>query len=309
MEAFAHELLGKAARRRSMEVVRNYSEPLADYMIGELLGLPEAHRAEFINDCDRLRNFTMEPRMGRETALKAKAAAKSFEAVRAKVRTMISARQTNFSDDVIGQSFAVEANEVPPTEEEVLANCVFFLHAGARNMAASITNGVLTLLRHPEQFARLRDNPRSITIAAEELLRFETPVQVLIRGVPEEIEFAGRRIGPKQILILLVGAANRDPDQFTNPDRLDLTRNPNRHLSFGVGAHGCVGGWMARFGLAIAVGAILQPQTSLRLAPGKLHWNFPAMRRTVLALPVLVETRRPPRSRPRRARPAKLCLR
>jgi cytochrome P450 len=309
MEAFAHELLGKAARRRSMEVVRNYSEPLADHMIGELLGLPEAHRAEFINDCDRLRNFTMEPRMGRETALKAKAAAKSFEAVRAKVRTMISARQTNFSDDVIGQSFAVEANEVPPTEEEVLANCVFFLHAGARNMAASITNGVLTLLRHPEQFARLRDNPRSITIAAEELLRFETPVQVLIRGVPEEIEFAGRRIGPKQILILLVGAANRDPDQFTDPDRLDLTRNPNRHLSFGVGAHGCVGGWMARFGLAIAVGAILQPQTSLRLAPGKLHWNFPAMRRTVLALPVLVETRRPPRSRPRRARPAKLCLR
>jgi pimeloyl-[acyl-carrier protein] synthase len=309
MEAFAHELLGKAARRRSMEVVRNYSEPLADYMIGELLGLPEAHRAEFINDCDRLRNFTMEPRMGRETALKAKAAAKSFEAVRAKVRTMISARQTNFSDDVIGQSFAVEANEVPPTEEEVLANCVFFLHAGARNMAASITNGVLTLLRHPEQFARLRDNPRSITIAAEELLRFETPVQVLIRGVPEEIEFAGRRIGPKQILILLVGAANRDPDQFTDPDRLDLTRNPNRHLSFGVGAHGCVGGWMARFGLAIAVGAILRPQTSLRLAPGKLHWNFPAMRRTVLGLPVLVETRRPPRSRPRRARPAKLCLR
>lgn len=309
MEAFAHELLGKAARRRSMEVVRNYSEPLADYMIGELLGLPEAHRAEFINDCDRLRNFTMEPRMGRETALKAKAAAKSFEAVRAKVRTMISARQANFSDDVIGQSFAVEANEVPPTEEEVLANCVFFLHAGARNMAASITNGVLTLLRHPEQFARLRDNPRSITIAAEELLRFETPVQVLIRGVPEEIEFAGRRIGPKQILILLVGAANRDPDQFTDPDRLDLTRNPNRHVSFGVGAHGCVGGWMARFGLAIAVGAILQPQTSLRLTPGKLHWNFPAMRRTVLALPVLVETRRPPRSRPRRARPAKLCLR
>lgn len=309
LEAFAHELLGKAARRRSMDVVRNYSEPLADYMIGELLGLPEAHRAEFINDCDRLRNFTMEPRMGRETALKAKPAAKSFEAVRAKVRAMISARQANFSDDVIGQSFAVEANEVPPTEEEVLANCVFFLHAGARNMAASITNAVLTLLRHPEQFARLRDNPRAITIAAEELLRFETPVQVLIRGVPEEIEFAGRRIGPKQILILLVGAANRDPDQFTDPDRLDLTRNPNRHVSFGVGAHGCVGGWMARFGLAIAVGAILQRQTSLRLARGKLDWNFPAMRRTVRALPVLVETNRSPRARPRPARTATVCLR
>jgi|CZKQ01.1.fsa_nt_gi cytochrome P450 len=291
MEALAQGLLAKAERRRSMDVVSDYSEPLADYMICELLGLPHADRAEFIEWCDRLRKFVTERRMGHETVLRAKGAAKSFEAVRAYIRTMITARRENFADDVIGHSFAVEANEAPPTEDEVLANCVFFLHAGARNMSASITNAVAVLLRHPEQFVRLREDPQSITTAVEELLRYETPVQVSIRGVPEEIEFAGRRIGPKQLLVLLLGAANRDPEQFADPDRLDLTRRPNRHVSFGVGPHGCVGGWMARFGLAIAIGAILHRQTNLRLAPGKLQWNLPAMRRTVRALPVLVDRR------------------
>jgi cytochrome P450 len=308
IEALADELLGKAERRGSMNVVCDYSEPLADHMIGELLGLPPADRAEFIQWCDQVRDFTMLRRMGRETVLRAKAVVKSFEAVRAAVRTMMGARRENFGDDVIGQSLAVEANEAPPTEDEVLANSVFFLHAGARNMAASITNAVVVLLQHREQLIRLRENPESMTSAVEELLRYETPLQVLIRGVPEEMEFASRRIGPKQLLVLMLGAANRDPAQFADPDRLDLTRRPNHHVAFGVGAHGCVGGWMARFGLATALGAILHRQTNLRLAPGKLPWNFPAMRRTVRALPVLVETKRQ-RSRPRLARTASLCLR
>jgi cytochrome P450 len=140
------------------------------------------------------------------------------------------------------------------------------------------------------------------------LLRFETPLQVLTRGVPEEMDFAGRWIGPNQLLFLMVGAANRDPEQFSNPDRLDLMRKPNRHLSFGFGPHGCVGAWLARFGLAIALGAILRRQSELCLARGKLDWNFPAMRRTVRALPVLVKNRK---YLPRRHVPdaATACLR
>jgi len=291
MEAVAHELLAGAERRQSMDVVSDYSELLADYMIGELLGLPPADRAKFIEWCNRLKKLTTARRMGYETVLIATEAVKSFEAVRAYVRTMIIARRENFSEDVIGRSLAVEPNETPLSEDEVLANCVFFLHAGARNMSASITNALLALLRHPEQFARLREEPQLIATALEELLRYETPVQVAIRGILEEIEFAGRRIGPKQLLVLLLGAANRDPKQFADPDRLDLTRRPNHHVSFGVGPHGCVGGWMARFGLAIAIEAILHRQTELRLTPRKLRWNPATMRRTVRELPVLVNRR------------------
>jgi len=111
---------------------------------------------------------------------------------------------------------------------------------------------------------------------------------VAIRGVPEQIEFAGRSVGPKHLLVLLLGAANRDPEQFADPDRLDLKRHPNRHVSFGAGPHGCVGGWMARFGLAIGIEAILHRRTELRLTPRRLQWNLPAMQRTLRALPVLV---------------------
>jgi cytochrome P450 len=288
MEALADELLAKAERRGSMNVVSDYSEPLADYMMGELLGLPDSDRAEFVQCCDRLKQFATARRMGHETVLRAKEAVKSFAAVLAYVRTIIAPRRENFADDVIGRALAIEPNETPPAEDEVLANCVFFLHAGARNTSASITNAVFTLLQHPEQSAHLREDPRSIPIAVEELLRYETPVQVAIRGVPEQIEFAGRSVGPKQLLVLLLGAANRDPEQFHDPDRLDLTRHPNRHVSFGAGAHGCVGGWMARFGLAIAIAAILHRRTDLRLTPRKLQWNLPAMQRTLRALPVLV---------------------
>jgi cytochrome P450 len=130
MEALANELLAKAERRRSMDVVSEYSEPLANHMIGELLGLPRADRSELVEWCDRLRKFVTARRMGQETVLSAREAVKAFEAIHAYIRTMIKARQESFADSVVGHSFAVEADEAPPTEDEIVANCVFFVHAG-----------------------------------------------------------------------------------------------------------------------------------------------------------------------------------
>ncbi len=287
MAAQADQLLSKAERRRSMDVVLDYSEPLGSHVFGVLLGLPHGDRAKFIKWCDEIRNFTMMPRMGQATVAKATGAARTFQAIRAYITRLISACRRD-TDNVIGRSFALDGNEAAPTEDEILANCVFFLHSGVRNMSAAITNALLVLLQHPEQFARLREYPQSTSIAVEELLRYETPLHILTRGVPVEIEFAGRRIGPKQLLVLLLGAANRDPEQFPSPDQLDLMRRPNRHMSFGVGAHGCVGAAIARFGLTVALGAILDRQTDLRLTRRKLQWNLPLMRRTVTTLPVLV---------------------
>jgi cytochrome P450 len=287
MAAVAHQLLTKAERRRFMDVVTDYCEPFSNHMFGAMLGLPDIDRAKFIKWCDEIRNFTMMRRTGKATVLKAAGVAKAFEAIRAYVRTMIHVCPES-ADNVIGRSFALDASEAAPTEDEILANCVFFLHSGIRNMSAAIANALLVLLQHPKQFARLREYPQSITLAVEELLRYDTPLQILTRGVPEEIDFAGGRIGPKHLLVLLLGAANRDPEQFADPDRLDLMRHPNRHLSFGVGTHGCVGAAIARFGLTVALGAILDRQTELRLTRRKLQWNLPLMRRTVSMLPVFV---------------------
>jgi cytochrome P450 len=286
--------------------VRDYSDPLANHMMSELLGLPETDRAKFMEWCERLRKFVSGRRMSRTTALSATAAVKSFEAIRTYIRAMIAARRDHFADDIIGHALAVEENETPPTEDEILANCVFFLDAGARNVSASISNAVAALLGHPEQFAHLREEPQALMGAVEELLRYETPVQVAIRGVEKALEFGGRNIKPGQLLVLLLGAANRDPEQFSNPDELDLTRKPNRHISFGIGPHGCVGGWLARFGLTIALRAILIRETSLRLKAGKLQWNPPALRRSLRSLPVVVNGK--PINRPT-SRPGKLTER
>jgi cytochrome P450 len=296
MEALADELVARAERRGSMDVVSEYAKPLADHMIAELLGLPVTERTEFIASCDRLSEFVTSRRMGRETILRAEGAVKSFEAITARVHTMVAERLANSAGDVIGRSLQVPDAEAPPTEQEIVANCIFFLHAGARNTAAAISNAIVALMRNPDQLERLRADPRPTTAAVAELLRFDTPVQVAIRGVPEEIEVAGCKVGPKHLLVLLLGAANRDPEHFAEPDRLDVTRRPNRHLAFGVGAHGCVGGWMARFGLGIAIGALLNRRTGLRLATGQLQWHPASLRRTVRALPVLVDP--PPRMTP-----------
>ena len=292
IEALAGKLLAKAERRGSMDFVSDYCEPLADYMLGELLGSPRLDRTEVIESCATLRKFLTARRMGHETVLGAKAAVKALDALRTYLRTIIAGRQGCFADSIIARSLAVESSEASPTEDEILSNCVLSLDAGLRNMSASIANALIALLRHPEEFARLRDDPDSMTLATEELLRYDSPVQVAVRGVPEEIEFAGRRIGPNQQLILLLGAANRDQEQFADPNRLDLTRRPNHHVSFGIGSHGCVGGWMTRFGLEIAIGAIIRRQTHLRLMPRKLRWCFPLIRHTVQALPVWVNRRR-----------------
>ena len=249
----------------------------------------------------------MARRVGHETVLKAKAAVKSFEAVRAYVRTMIAARRENFADDVIGHSFAVEPNEAPPLKTRFSRTACFSFMQEPGTCLLPSRMRCLLCCNIPNNSLVSAGIRSPITIAVEELLRYETPIQVSLRGVPEEIEFAGRRIGPKQLLVLLLGAANRDPEQFADPDRLDLTRRPNRHVSFGVGPHGCVGAWMARFGLAIAIGAILHRQTDLQLKhPGSYDWNFPAMRRTVRALPVLVDRRLRNSQRPSRLRNSRL---
>ena len=218
---------------------------------------------------------------------------------------MIAARRKRFFDDVIGHCFAVEENETLPTEDEILANCVFFLHAGARNTSASLTNAVLALLRHPKEFSRLRENPQSISTAVEELLRYDTPVQVAIRGVPEQIEFAGRRIGPSQSLFSCSAPQIATHSSFrSGPAR--LMRKPNRHLSFGVG----------RMGASAPAGA-LWPHDRSRSNPPEGEQLSPRPRETGLELPLcgdgaraplLVETRRQtiqPASRPA----ASLCPR
>jgi cytochrome P450 len=144
--------------------------------------------------------------------------------------------------------------------------CNLLLIAGHETTVNLIGNGVLALLRNPDQLALLRASPELIGLAVEELLRFDSPVQLTGRLVSEPLEMGGQRIEAGQFVLPLLGAANRDPLQFSEPDQLDLTRTPNPHVGFGRGIHFCLGAPLARLEAQIAISALVQRFPKLELA-------------------------------------------
>jgi cytochrome P450 len=176
--------------------------------------------------------------------------------------------------------------------DELVGMCSLLLFAGHETTTNSIANGVLTLLRHPDQLARLRRHPELIPSAVEELLRIEGPIKTLVRWVVEDHELGGRTIRNGERVYLLISSANRDPDRFADPERLDLGRAPNPHIAFGRGVHACIGAQLARIEMRVALDRILGRLPELALTEDQLTWNCSLASRSLAALPV---THRAPR--------------
>jgi hypothetical protein len=158
-------------------------------------------------------------------------------------------------------------------EEDVVANAVLLLAAGHKTTANLIGNGILALLQNPGELKRLHDDMSLISVAVEELLRYESPVQFTTRLVSEELELGTKWLRSGHRVRLALGAANRDPEQFMNPDVLDLGRIDNRHLAFGYGSHFCLGAQLARVQGQIAIGAVLRRMPRLCLASDAIAWQ------------------------------------
>ncbi len=173
------------------------------------------------------------------------------------------------------------------TEDELLGTCILLLIAGHETTVNLLGNGLLALLQHREQFERLRQQPELIPCAVEEMLRFHSPVQrATFRAATEVIEIAGRRIEPGQQVSAVIGAANRDPAQFPDPDRFDVGREPNRHLAFGLGGHFCLGAPLARTEARIAFTRLLAQLPELRLVDVEPEWNRNTLLRGLCSLRV-----------------------
>jgi cytochrome P450 len=172
------------------------------------------------------------------------------------------------------------------SEDEVIANVIITMVGGQETTTNLIGNGVLALLRHPDQLKRLRDEPTLMPSAVEELLRFESPSQHTARLAPDDVELGGRRIGKRQAVIAVMGAANRDPERFPDPDRLDLGREDNRHLAFGWGAHFCFGAPLARIEGQLALDALLRRFSRIALEPAPIAWRHNLGLRGLEALPL-----------------------
>jgi cytochrome P450 PksS len=161
------------------------------------------------------------------------------------------------------------------------------LIAGHETTVNLIGNGMLALLRNPDQMKRLRDEPGMIKVAVEELLRFDGPLETATeRYAREDVEVAGTIIGRGELVYAVLASANRDERQFSVPDRLDLSREPNRHLAFGLGIHYCLGAPLARLEGQIAIGTLVSRLPNLRVAPRPLRWRRGLVLRGLAALPV-----------------------
>ncbi len=152
------------------------------------------------------------------------------------------------------------------SEDELLATCILLLVAGHETTVNLIGNGSLALLRHPDQLRRLREDPGLIVTAVEELLRFDGPVQRTARIPSEDVTIGGKTIGKGEMVMPFIGAADRDPAQFPDPDRLDIGRTENRHIAFGWGIHFCIGAPLARVEGQIAINTLLRRMPRLALA-------------------------------------------
>jgi len=253
-----------------IEVLSELACPLPSAVIAQMLGVPARDREQFQEWSQQISDFAGTGRPQVDKALRAKLAMlKMSEFVHEIARDL-----TRDSDqNLIATLSAVAADGDRLSENELVGMCVFLLVAGHETTMALIANGLLALLQHPQQRSKLQHNLVLLDAAVEEMLRYDSPLQHQIRVAKEDVEVGDRCIQRGQRIVLLLGAANRDPGQFPEPDRFDIARDPNRHLAFGQGIHFCIGAPLARLEATVVMRVLLERIPNLRLAPQDIYWR------------------------------------
>ncbi|WP_243755189.1 cytochrome P450 [Paractinoplanes brasiliensis] len=241
------------------DLLADVAEPLAVTVIAELLGVPGPDRPKlrpWSAAMVRMYEVTRTP----ETEAAALEACREFTDF---LRDLAARRAAEPRDDLISHLAAVP--ELTP--DELVASAILLLNAGHEASVNALGGGVVALLRHPEQLARLRAGPALIPTAAEEMIRYDSPLHMFVRTAAADVEIAGVRIPEGASIAALLGAANRDPAVFADPDSFDVARDPNPHLGFGAGLHFCLGAPLARIELRAALTALLTRDLDLAAEP------------------------------------------
>ena len=281
IEAIVQEQLDAVAHDGSMDVIKTLAYPLPVMVIAEMLGVPTEDREQFKRwSDDAVASFGV---AGMKDFLRARDA---FRELQAYFERVAEERRREPREDLLSALLAAEEQGDKLTMDEVYATCILLLVAGNETTTNLIGNGLLALLRHPDQLALLRDDPALIESAVEELLRYDSPVQATSRIVLEDVAMDGHTIEAGQQAIVLIGAANRDPERFPDPDRLNITRQDNRHLSFGQGIHSCLGAPLARLESQAALMALVERFPHLRLATDQPTYGENLILRGLTSLPV-----------------------
>ncbi len=267
VERLADELVEALCADGGGDLLAAVAEPLPVAVIAEMLGIPPADRAP-LRPWSAAICGMYELNPDEETARRAVRASVEFSAY---LRELIAARRREPGEDLISALIAAHDEGDSLSEQEMVSTCVLLLNAGHEATVNATAGGWWTLFRHPDQLELLRRTPQMLPSAVEELLRYDTPLQLFERWVLDEIEIDGVTIPRGGEVALLFGSANRDPARFRDPDRLDLARVDNPHVSFGAGIHYCLGAPLARVELTASFGALLRRAPRLRLAAEPEH--------------------------------------
>ncbi|KJK59209.1 cytochrome P450 [Saccharothrix sp. ST-888] len=261
----------------AMDLLEAVASPLPLAVVCELFGIPPEDRPQVKTWFSRLSRLT-------EDIDKSEAVIDEYEEYLAE---LVRRRRTDPGEDLISALVAAQAQDDRLTTAEILSTCFVLITAGDETTTHLIGNSTLALLRHPDQLARLHEDPALIRTAVEELARYDTPTQAIVRVVAEDLPIGGLALREGELVYLFLGATNRDPDRFDDPDRLDLARAGNRHLSFGNGPHFCLGGPLAKLQAEVAIGTLARRLPHLRLADeSALQWKPNPLQRRLDALPL-----------------------
>jgi cytochrome P450 len=285
IQMLCDDRLDAAQHKDGIELISDYALPVPATVIADLLGVPAEDRRKFHRWSSKI--VSLSP--GAETSLEGLRAIPSVWAFIRYLRRQFEQRRFDPKDDLITALVQAEEAGDKLSEDELLAMGFLLLVAGHETTVNLIASGTLALLEHPEQMKMLMHNPSLIKPAVEELLRYTSPVQIATeRFAGEDVAIAETRIRRGELVLAAIGSANRDERQFDNPDTLDITREPNRHLAFGKGIHHCLGAPLARMEGQIAINTLLRrfPKLHLAVTPESLRWRRGLFLRGLEKLPL-----------------------
>jgi pimeloyl-[acyl-carrier protein] synthase len=285
IQAIVDRLLHRVQNANAMDVIADLAYPLPVTVICEMLGVPiDAHSEirQWSADLARSVDAIGMP-MDEEVVTRGRAAQ---QALLDYFRDLIADRRQSPRDDLLSLLIAAEEQGDRLSEGELLITCLLLFVAGHETTVNLIGNGLLALLNHPDELAKLRADLTLLPGAVEELLRYDSPVQRTARITNTDVELDGRKIAKGSLVVTAIGAANRDPAHFPDPDRLDITRRDNRHIAFGFGIHFCLGAPLARLEGQIAIDTLLRRMPGLRLVTSAPEWRESSTLRGLKRLPV-----------------------
>ena len=283
IQTLVNELLDRHSTSEHIDVIADLAYPLPTIIIGDMLGVPAQDSHLLKEWSDAIAAFMGASQLGPEIAGRAVKAVVEMEDY---LRGVMEEHRRAPKPDLMSQLLAVREEGESLSEAELFATCVTLLFGGHETTTNLIGNAVIALARHPEQYRLVRASPELVPAAIEEVFRYDSPVQRMGRVAVEDIEYHGRTVRKGDRVFMVMGACNRDPRQFPEPDRFDVTRRENRHLSLGYGIHFCLGAALGRLEGQLALAALAERLPELHVDEAKLEWIDNLTIRGVTSLPL-----------------------